>query len=131
MTLMPVRRRNTNNSTVLRPNRAAEDHNGEESDKSILTKPAATANAGSQTEGDATANPPNAQEETANVKANKGQKNLAENKQENQQNPTTTTTGAVIPRIVEVAAEDILAKFSPSKSSQRSKESQPTAASSN
>ena len=65
MALTPTRR-TTANSTRLRPNSLEGENDGpsgEESDNSVLTERAATANAASQTGGNATANPHNAPED--------------------------------------------------------------------
>ena len=71
-----------------------------------------TANAETQTVGDAAANPdiaPDGQATNANAG---GQSAIANNRQANaQQQPTTTIMDNIIPRIREVTAEEVLAKF--------------------
>ena len=108
MVLTPSRRRTTNNSSVLRP----ANESGSESDNSIVTEPAVMANAQSQTDGDASADPDIAPDEQVINASAGGQIAIANNRQANaQQLPTTITMDNIIPRIQEVSTEEVLEKL--------------------
>ena len=108
MALTPARKRTTANSTVGRASAAQEEDN---SDNSIVTEQASTANAESQTEGDAQIDPHNAPTEQADNVSGGLANATANNGQANQQQQAVVTMESIIPRIREVTPEEVLAKF--------------------